>query len=75
MPLWRGLPSAGGLVRANTRMKSAPSAKVHQYLLPVISHSSPTRTARQDMPATSDPAFGSESAKAPSSSPLAMRGR
>ena len=56
-------------------MKSAWSAKVHQYLLPVISQVSPTRVARQLMLATSEPAFGSDSEYAPRNSPFAIRGR
>ena len=74
-PLWRAFGSITGSVRQITRMKSDWSANVHQYLLPVMSQSSPSRTARQEMLATSDPAFGSDSENAPRNSPRAMRGR
>src|SRR3546814_1086149 len=45
MPLC-GFAASTGSVRASTRMASAPSALVHQYLLPVINQSSPSRSAR-----------------------------
>ncbi|MCY1519107.1 hypothetical protein D9M68_538460 [compost metagenome] len=74
-PLWRALGSTTGSVRQITRMKSASSAKVHQYLLPVMTQSSPSRTARHEILATSEPALGSDSENAPRNSPRAMRGR
>src|SRR4051812_36698257 len=46
-------------------MKSAPSAKVHQYLLPVMTQESPSRTARQEILEISDPALGSDIENAP----------
>lgn len=46
-------------------MRSAPSANVHQYLLPVMTQWSPSSTARVRMPPyRSEPASGSESAAA-----------
>ncbi len=74
MPTWRR-PGSGGLVRAKTRMKSASSAKVHHILEPVMTHSSPSRSARVETAAASEPASGSERAKAPRYSPRAMGGR
>src|SRR5688572_13938300 len=56
-------------------MKSEPSAKVHQYLLPVMTHESPSRTARHDTLATSEPALGSEIEPQPIISPLAILGK
>src|SRR4051812_1155805 len=46
-----------------------------QFFVPVMTHSSPSRTARVVMPAGSDPASGSDSANAGASSPVAQRGR
>ena len=73
-PRWR-LPAGASEVRAMMIMKSAPSAKVHQYLLPLISQLAPSFLARQEMLEMSEPAFGSDMEKAPRNSPLAMRGR
>src|SRR6478735_10966786 len=56
-------------------MKSDPSAKVHQYLLPVISQESPSRTARHATLATSEPTPGSEMEPQPIISPLAIFGK
>src|SRR5207247_835206 len=55
-------------------MKSAPSANVHHIFCPFTTHWSPTSSARQRMAATSEPAPGSESAKAPRHSPRAIFG-
>src|SRR5947199_94496 len=55
-------------------MKSAPSANVHHIFWPFTTHSSPTSSARQRIEATSEPAPGSESAKAPRHSPRAIFG-
>ena len=46
-----------------------------QFLVPVITHSSPSRTAFVIIPPGSEPASGSDSAKAGDHSPLAQRGR
>ena len=56
-PRWR-LPAGASDVRAMMIMKSAPSAKVHQYLLPLISQLAPSFLARQEMLEMSEPAFG-----------------
>lgn len=48
---------------------------MHQYLLPVITHSSPSRTARQEIEAKSEPVSGSDSALALRNSPRTTRGR
>ena len=56
-----------------TTRKSAPSPKVHQYLLPVISQSLPSRRARVARPEMSEPVPGSDMASAPRNCPLAMR--
>ena len=48
-------------MRANSWMKSAPSAKVHQVLVPLMTQSSPSRVARQETLARSEPASGSDS--------------
>jgi hypothetical protein len=47
---------------------------VIQFLVPLMTHSSPSRTAVVFMPAGSDPASGSDSAKAGDHSPVAQRG-
>ena len=54
-------------------MKSAALALPHQRLRPVTTHSSPSRTARVETPARSEPASGSDSAIAPIQSPRALR--
>ena len=46
-----------------------------QFFVPVMTHSSPSRTARVIIPPGSDPASGSDSANAGDHSPLAQRGR
>ena len=46
-----------------------------QFLVPVTTHSSPSRTARVIIPPGSEPASGSESANAGVHSPEAQRGR
>ena len=46
-----------------------------QFLVPVITHSSPSRTAFVIIPPGSEPASGSDSAKAGDHSPVAQRGR
>ena len=56
-------------------MKSAPSANVHHIFWPFTTQWSPTSSARQRIEATSEPAPGSESAKAPRHSPRAILGR
>src|SRR4051795_2605566 len=48
---------------------------VIQFLVPLITHSSPSRRAFVIMPPGSEPASGSDSAKAGDHSPLAQRGR
>src|SRR3546814_14084467 len=63
MPLC-GFAASTGSVRASTRMASALSALVHQYLLPVINQSSPSRSARVERPEMSDPVPGSDMEKA-----------
>src|SRR6266404_66154 len=73
-PRWR-LPGGASEVRAMMIMKSAPSANVHQYLLPLISQLAPSFLARQEMVEMSEPALGSDIEKAPRNSPLAMRER
>src|SRR3546814_5525191 len=74
MPLC-GFAASTGSVRASTRMASAPSALVHQYLLPVINQSSPSRSARVERPEMSDPVPGSAMEKAKIISPAAIFGR
>src|SRR3972149_7624178 len=62
---------ASGSVRQRTvayRLLSRP-ALVMNALLPLMTHSSPTRTARVWMPAVSDPALGSVMAAAVVASP------
>ena len=46
-----------------------------QFLVPSITHSSPSRTALVRIPPGSEPASGSESANAGLHSPMAQRGR
>ncbi len=46
-----------------------------QFFVPLITHSSPSRSARVIMPPGSEPASGSDSANAGDHSPLAQRGR
>ncbi len=46
-----------------------------QFLVPSITHSSPSRTARVRIPPGSEPASGSDSANAGVHSPVAQRGR
>jgi hypothetical protein len=46
-----------------------------QFLVPSITHSLPSRTARVRIPPGSEPASGSERANAGESSPLAHRGK
>ena len=67
---WRfdGSPS----VRAMTWMKFAPSANVHQYLLPVITQWSSSIRARQVIDEMSDPTSGSDIASAPRYLPSAI---
>ena len=48
---------------------------VIQFLVPSITHSSPSRVARVSMPPGSEPASGSDSAKAGDHSPEAQRGK
>ena len=74
MPTCLRFGSTSGEVRASKNIKSAPSAKVHQYLLPVMTHSSPSRRARHETLAKSEPAAGSDKARAPRYSPRATRG-
>src|SRR3546814_14985197 len=57
-----GFAASTGSVRASTRMASAPSALVHQYLLPVIHQSSPSRSARVERHEMSDPVPGTDMA-------------
>ncbi len=52
-----------------------PSAKVHQYLLPVITQESPSRRARHETDATSEPTLGSEIEPQPIISPLTHPGK
>src|SRR6202011_723822 len=63
------LPAAGSSIRHSTRMQSEPSANVHQYLLPVMTHSSPSRRARVATLDRSEPVCGSDKAPAPRYSP------
>ena len=53
-------------------MKLAPSAKVHQYLLPVITQWSSSTRARQVIDEMSDPTSGSDMASAPRYLPCAI---
>ena len=48
---------------------------VIQFLVPSITHSSPSRVARVSMPPGSEPASGSDSAKAGDHSPEAQQGK
>ena len=51
---------ASGSVRATSIPHRAMWASVVHTFCPLTTHSSPSRTARLDRPATSDPAPGSE---------------
>ena len=70
----REWPSLGS-VTANTTNRSATPRFVIQFFSPLITHSSPSRTARVRMPPGSEPASTSDRAKAGVHSPLASRGR
>src|ERR1700688_4244800 len=65
---------SSGSVLAKTVMVSAIPPAVNQILLPVMTSSSPWRSARVSIPAGSLPAPGSLSAYAPSFAPLASSG-
>ena len=73
MPLWRG--SASGSVTARSMIAPARSPFVAHIFWPVITNSSPSRTARVRIDWTSDPACGSVIEYANRSSPVAIRGR
>lgn len=72
-PAERFSPGPGSSVRTSTWMKSAALALPVQRLCPVITNSSPSRTARVSTAARSDPASGSDSAIAPIHCPRADR--
>ena len=72
-PADRGSPSAGSATRHSTSTKSAASALPAQRLRPVSTQSSPSRTARVETFARSEPASGSDSAMEPTQSPRALR--
>jgi len=59
-------------VLANTVYQSACTTPEIQHLVPLITHSSPSRTALVRMPMTSLPACGSERQKAARLDPSAM---
>ena len=64
--------SSGESVRAMAMMTSALLPFVTHALVPLSTQSSPSRTACVRSDAASEPASGSESAKAPSNSPRAI---
>ena len=61
-------------VRAASATSPARSPLVTHIFVPVITYSSPSRTARQEMLRVSLPASDSESDRQPRSSPVASRG-
>ena len=73
MPRCRG--SASGSVTASRVVIPARSPFVAHIFWPVITHSSPSRTARVRIDWTSDPACGSVIEYADRISPVAIRGR
>ncbi len=68
-------PLAARSVFAPTKYRSPCTPLVMNILLPLITHSSPSRTARVRMPATSEPASGSVTATAQTFSPRISGGR
>ena len=73
MPRCRG--SASGSVTASSMTAPARSPFVAHIFRPVITNSSPSRTARVEIAWTSEPACGSVIEYAKRSSPVAIRGR
>ena len=68
--------SSRGVVRARSSIRSECSARLVQIFWPLITYSSPSRTARVLRLRVSVPLVGSETPKAcKRSSPLAIRGR
>ena len=72
MPLCFG---AWGSVRATSIPRSARWARVFHTFWPVMTHSSPSRTALQASPARSEPAPGSLNSWHQASSPVNIRRR
>ena len=68
-------PSSRSPVRANTISRSAQIALVMKRFCPLMTYSSPSRTARVRRPLGSEPASGSVSANEATRSPLASPGR
>ena len=70
-----GLSLSPRSVRTSTATRLAEPPLVSHIFWPVMTHSSPSRTALVRIAATSDPMPGSDIENAPRTSPVAIRGR
>ena len=71
---WAAAPASSSSVRATTSTRSQQRPFEMKVLLPLMTHSSPSRTARVLMPWRSEPVPGSDIAMAPMASPEAILG-